>query len=132
MALATYDPIVRDCVASLVCVTVAITGLRLARQIGDASAYDEWRDAEAAPGPEVQDDNALREFAKGAFHSYFHPVGSCAMGDTAMSVVDSELRVHGITGLRVADASVMPSIPSANTAATVYAIAERAAEIIVR
>ena len=52
------------------------------------------------------------------------------MGDTAMSVVDSELRVHSISGLRVADGSIMPSIPSANTAATVYAIAERAAELI--
>ncbi len=52
------------------------------------------------------------------------------MGDTNMSVVDNELRVHGIGGLRVADGSVMPSIPSANTAATVYAIAERAAELI--
>jgi choline dehydrogenase len=52
------------------------------------------------------------------------------MGDTSMSVVDSELRVHGTGGLRVADGSVMPSIPSANTAATVYAIAERAAELI--
>jgi choline dehydrogenase len=102
--------------------------LRLARQIGDASAYDEWREAEAAPGPAVDDD--LSQFAKAAFQSYFHPVGTCAMGDTAASVVDSELRVHGISGLRVADASVMPSIPSANTAATVYAIAERAAEII--
>jgi choline dehydrogenase len=107
-----------------------ITALRLARQIGDASAYDEWREAEAAPGPSVDDDNALRGFAKAAFQSYFHQVGTCAMGDTATSVVDSELRVHGISGIRVADASVMPSIPSANTAATVYAIAERAAEVI--
>ena len=107
-----------------------ITALRLARQIGEAGAYDEWRRAEAAPGPAAADDTALREFAKAAFESYFHPVGTCAMGDTAMSVVDSELRVHGINGLRVADASVMPSIPSANTAATVHAIAERAAEMI--
>jgi len=52
------------------------------------------------------------------------------MGDTDMSVVDSELRVHGLSGLRIADASVMPSIPSANTAATVYATAERAAELV--
>jgi choline dehydrogenase-like flavoprotein len=52
------------------------------------------------------------------------------MGDTDMSVVDSELRVHGLSGLRIADASVMPSIPSANTAATVYAIAGRAAELV--
>jgi choline dehydrogenase len=52
------------------------------------------------------------------------------MGDTDMSVVDSELRVHGLSGLRIADAAVMPSIPSANTAPTVYAIAERATELI--
>jgi choline dehydrogenase len=107
-----------------------ITGLRLAREIGAASAYGPWRSAEALPGPAVNDDNALRDFAKAAYQSYLHPVGTCAMGNTNMSVVDSELRVHGISGLRVADASVMPSIPSANTAATVYAIAERAAELI--
>jgi len=57
-------------------------------------------------------------------------VGTCAMGDTALSVVDSELRVHGLDGLRVADAAVMPTVPSNNTAATVYAVAERAAELI--
>jgi choline dehydrogenase len=110
-----------------------VAALRVAREIGAASAYDAWRSAEAAPGPAAdddQDDGALRNFAKAAYQSYFHPVGTCAMGDTDMSVVDSELRVHGISGLRVADGSVMPSIPSANTAATVYAIAERAAELI--
>jgi choline dehydrogenase len=110
-----------------------VTALRLARQIGAASAYDAWRSAEAAPGPAADDDpedGALRNFAKAACQSYHHPVGTCAMGDTDMSVVDSELRVHGVSGLRVADASIMPSIPSANTAATVYAIAERAAELI--
>jgi choline dehydrogenase len=110
-----------------------VSALRIARQIGAASAYDPWRGAEAAPGPAAGDgldDEAVRNFAKAAYQSYFHPVGTCAMGDTDMSVVDSELRVHGISGLRVADGSVMPSIPSANTAATVYAIAERAAELI--
>jgi choline dehydrogenase len=110
-----------------------VTALQLARQIGAASAYDPWRLVEAAPGPAADDDQgdeALRNFAKAACQSYFHPVGTCAMGDTDMSVVDSELRVHAISGLRIADASVMPSIPSANTAATVYAIAERAAELI--
>jgi choline dehydrogenase len=102
----------------------------VARQIGGASAYDPWRSAEVAPGPAADDDDVLRNFAKAAYQSYFHPVGTCAMGDTHMSVVDSELRVHGLSGLRIADASVMPSIPSANTAATVYAIAERAAELV--
>jgi choline dehydrogenase len=107
-----------------------VAALRIAREIGAASAYDEWRAAEVAPGPGADDDEALRGFIKAAYQSYFHPVGTCALGDTAMSVVDSELRVHGISGLRVADGSVMPSVPSANTAATVYAIAERAAELI--
>jgi choline dehydrogenase len=59
-----------------------------------------------------------------------HLVGTCAMGDTALSVVDSQLRVHGIDGIRIADASVMPTAPSSNIIATVYAIAERAADLI--
>ena len=62
--------------------------------------------------------------------SYCHPVGTCRIGRDDMAVVDTDLRVHGISGLRVADGSAMPSIPSANTNATVYAIAERAAELI--
>lgn len=109
---------------------VLVAGLQCARQIGEADAYDQWRAAEAAPGPTVDDEHDLRAFAKTAFQSYFHPVGSCAMGNTDMSVVDAQLRVHGVSGLRVADASIMPSIPSANTAATVYAIAERAVDLI--
>jgi choline dehydrogenase len=107
-----------------------VAALRVARKIGAASAYEPWRCAEVAPGPDAEDDEALGNFAKAAYQSYFHPVGTCAIGDTDMSVVDSELRVHGISGLRVADGSIMPSIPSANTAATVYAIAERASELI--
>ena len=78
----------------------------------------------------MEDDEALRAFVRSSFRSYWHPVGTCAIGDAPTSVVDSELRVHGISGLRVADASVMPSIPSNPTAATVYAIAERAADLV--
>ncbi|GLE51083.1 GMC family oxidoreductase [Mycobacterium montefiorense] len=107
-----------------------VAALRVARNIGAANAFDALRGAEVAPGPDADDDEALGNFAKAACQSYFHPVGTCAIGDTDMSVVDSELRVYGVAGLRVADGSVMPSIPSANTAATVYAIAERAAELI--
>lgn len=107
-----------------------VEALRRARQLGEASAFDRWRCAEAAPGPVVEDEEAWRSYAKNAFQSYIHPVGTCAMGDTDMSVVDAQLRVHGMTGLRIADASIMPSTPSNNTAATVYAIAERAAEFI--
>ncbi|MFF3461583.1 GMC oxidoreductase [Streptomyces sp. NPDC001984] len=64
--------------------------------------------------------------------SSYHPVGTCRMGSDGMSVVDSDLRVHGFSGLWIADGSVMPSIVSGNTNATVYAIAERAADLIGR
>jgi choline dehydrogenase len=109
-----------------------LTGLQLARDIGAASAFDDWRSTEIAPGPDVDDVRALRTYVKNTFTPYFHPVGTCAIGDTASSVVDSDLRLHGISGLRIADASVMPSIPSNNIVATVYAIAERAAELTAR
>jgi choline dehydrogenase len=106
-----------------------IEGLRIARSIGTAPALDIWRAEEVAPGEHIVDDDGLRRYARRASASYFHPVGTCAMGDTPNSVVDSELRVYGVDGLRVIDASVMPSIPSNNTAATVYAIAERGAKL---
>jgi choline dehydrogenase len=111
-----------------------ITGLRLAHDIGAASALDDWRGAEMAPGPDadIEDESALRAYVRNTFTPYFHPVGTCAIGDTASSVVDSDLRLHGIRGIRIADASVMPSIPSNNTVASVYAIAERAAELIAK
>jgi choline dehydrogenase len=109
-----------------------VEGLRIARDIGSAPALDVWGAEEMAPGSAVVGDEALRRYVAGAMASYFHPVGTCAMGDTPNSVVDSELRVHHIGGLRIIDASVMPSIPSNNTAATVYAIAERGAELVGR
>jgi choline dehydrogenase-like flavoprotein len=107
-----------------------ITGLRLAREIGQASALDDWRNAEVGPGPDITDDEGLRGYVRRTLASYSHPVGTCRMGTDPLAVVDLELRVHGIDGLRIADSSVIPSIPSANTAATVYGIAERAAELI--
>jgi choline dehydrogenase len=107
-----------------------VTGLRIAREIGRAGALHDWGGQEVSPGPAAQGEQALRGFLRRKPTSYTHLVGTCAMGDTALSVVDSELRVHGLDGLRVADAAVMPTVPSNNTAATVYALAERAAELI--
>jgi choline dehydrogenase len=106
-----------------------VAGLRLAREIGDQSALVSWREAEVAPGPGAAG-SALPEYLRAATESYYHPVGTCRIGSEEMCVVDTDLRVRGISGLRVADASVMPSIPSANTLATVLAIAERAASLI--
>ena len=113
-------------------VQAMVTGLRIARQIGQTGALAPWRAGEALPGPDVDTGEALRHYADTAMESYFHPVGTCKIGTDAMSVVDPQLRVHAISGLRIADASVMPSIVSGNTNATVYAIAERAATLVGR
>ncbi|MFC8709037.1 GMC family oxidoreductase [Streptomyces sp. NPDC057197] len=107
-----------------------VTGLSLARDIGQADALEPWRDGEAAPGAAVADDATIGAFLQASLESYFHYVGTCRMGDDDTAVVDTDLRVRGISGLRVADASVIPAIPSANTNATVLAIAERAADLI--
>jgi choline dehydrogenase-like flavoprotein len=105
-------------------------GLRAAREIGRAAALDQWRGEEVLPGPGVNDDASLRAYLRRNLGTYAHPGGTCRIGTDGDTVVDTDLRVHGISGLRVADASVMPSAPSANTNATVYAIAERAADLI--
>lgn len=107
-----------------------VAGLRLAREIGSAGALSYWRAEEVLPGPSVTTDAALRAYVRDSFVSYFHPVGTCKIGVDEMAVVDPELRVRGLSGLRVADASVMPIIVSANTMAAVYGIAERAASLI--
>jgi choline dehydrogenase len=105
-------------------------GLRAAREIGRAAALDQWRGEEVLPGPAVNDDAGLRACLRRNIATYAHPGGTCRIGADGEAVVDTDLRVRGISGLRVADASVMPSAPSANTNATVYAIAERAASLI--
>jgi choline dehydrogenase-like flavoprotein len=105
-------------------------GLRAAREIGRAAALDEWRGEEVLPGPGVDDDASQRAYLRRNLQPYNHPGGTCRIGTDTDAVVGTDLRVHGISGLRVADASVMPSAPSANTNATVYAIAERAADLI--
>jgi choline dehydrogenase len=106
------------------------TGLRATRDIGHAAALDPWRGEEVLPGPDVNDNASLRAYLRKNLQTYSHTGGTCRIGTDSEAVVDTDLRVRGISGLRVADASVMPSPPSANTNATVYAIAERAADLI--
>ncbi|GAB2508216.1 GMC family oxidoreductase [Nocardia heshunensis] len=113
-------------------VEAAVAGIEAAREIAASSALAGWGITEVAPGLDVTDEAVLGDYARRNFGSYCHPVGTCALGEDESSVVNSELRVHGLTGLRIADASVIPSIPSANTNATVYAIAERAADLLRR
>jgi choline dehydrogenase len=109
---------------------IVVAGLRIAREIGAAPALVPWCGSEAQPGPEVRGREHLRTYVTTNIRSYSHYAGTCAIGTDERSVVDTGLHVHGIDKLRVADASVMPSPISANTNATVYAIAERAAELI--
>ena len=101
-------------------------GLRIVREAGASAAFGAIRAAEVWPGPEVTSDAGLRDYIRRGVGSYYHPAGTCAIG----AVVDAELRVHGIAGLRIADASVMPLIPNAHPNATVLAIAEKAAHLI--
>jgi choline dehydrogenase len=107
-----------------------IAGLRATRTIGRAPSLAWWRDHEVLPGASVQDYASVRAYLRTNLRSYSHYGGTCRIGDADDGVVDLDLRVHGVNGLRVADASVMPAPISANTNATVYAIAERAAALI--
>jgi choline dehydrogenase-like flavoprotein len=110
---------------------VAMTaGLDMAREIGASPAFRPWRAEEVLPGPAVGF-GSLDQYLRQSLLTYFHYVGTCRIGTDELAVVGTDLTVHGVAGLRVADASVMPSIPSANTNATVLAIAERAATLIV-
>ena len=107
-------------------------GMRIARRIGQAGALAPWRSEEVNPGRHISDTDtaALHEYLRLSLRCYFHYVGTCRMASDELAVVDPQLRVRGIERLRVADASIMPTIVSANTAATVYGIAERAADLI--
>jgi choline dehydrogenase-like flavoprotein len=105
-------------------------GVKLARRILEAPAFDAYRGAPERPGPEVRTDDELRDAIRDGAGTSFHPVGTCRMGSDADSVVDPRLRVRGIDGLRVADASIFPGIIGGNTNAPVMMIAEKAADII--
>ena len=107
-----------------------IRGIELTREIGAAEAFAPWRDREVVPGPEVTDERALTEYVRRVASTWFHPVGTCKMGVGEDSVVSPDLRVRGLAGLRVADASIMPEIVSANTNAASMMIGWKAAETI--
>ncbi len=111
---------------------VAADALRLTRRIMAASALAPYGPEEYRPGPEVDGDEALARAAGEIGTTIFHPVGTCRMGpaEDPTSVVDARLRLHGLAGLRVVDASIMPAITSGNTCAPVIMIAEKAADMI--
>ena len=109
---------------------VAAIGMRFTRKIMAQRALAKYAPSEWRPGPEVDSEAALVKAAGDLGTTIFHPVGTCKMGSDAAAVVDDRLRVHGIEGLRVLDASIMPRITSGNTNAPTYMIAERGAEFV--
>ena len=111
-------------------IRVLIDGIQWARQIVAASEFASLAGAEITPGPEVKSKQDLAAYVRQDAQTYFHPVGTCKMGVDEMAVVDPQLRVRGVERLRVVDASVMPSIPRANTNAATIMIAEKAADLI--
>ncbi|WP_404790674.1 GMC family oxidoreductase [Altericista sp. CCNU0014] len=107
-----------------------VVGIKLLRNLFGASALDEFRGQEIAPGADKQSDAALVAYVRETCSTVWHPVGTCKMGTDPMAVVDPELRVHGIQGLRVVDASIMPTITTGNTNAPTIVIGEKAADLI--
>lgn len=105
-------------------------GVRLARSLAHRPSFDPYRGAEIAPGRNIEADDELDTWIRANATTAYHPVGTCRMGGDARAVVDPELRVQGVTGLRVADASIMPAITSGNTNAPAIMIGEKAADLI--
>mgnify|MGYP001197292174 CR=1 FL=1 len=107
-----------------------VQGVKIGRQIFGTRAFSSWIKQELMPGSEIQTDDQLRAFVRQTADSYHHQVGSCKMGLDSMAVVDPQLRVHGIEGLRVADASVMPVVPSGNCHTGILMIGEKVSDLI--
>jgi choline dehydrogenase len=109
---------------------VTLAAMRFTRQLMDAPALKGIATDEIAPGLNIDADDELLEWVKNNAETTYHPVGTCKMGSDPLAVVDHELRVHGIDGLRVADASIMPTLTSGNTNAPSIMIGEKAAKMI--
>ncbi len=109
---------------------VLLEGVKLVRELAQAQPFARFRGAEVWPGAHAQNDEAIREHIRNTVETLYHPVGTCKMGNDPLAVVDNSLRVHGVKGLRVVDASIMPAIVSGNTNAPTIMIAEKSADSI--
>ena len=109
---------------------VLVEGMKIGRNIINNSVLDKYRAFEMNPGDKVQTDEEWLAFARANGQTTYHVIGTCKMGQDPFAVVDDQLRVHGIAGLRVVDASIMPTVPSGNTNAAVIMIAEKGADMI--
>ena len=111
-------------------IQVLLAGTRFAREIFASPAIAQHSAVETLPGPDVRTDEQLTQYFKDFGSTIYHPVGTCRMGEGPAAVVDSRLRVHGIGGLRVADASIMPTLTTGNTNAPTIMIGEKCAAMI--
>lgn len=120
------DPHYLECDADM---QVHLHGIKLARELAATKAFSAFSNGEVAPGTS-KSESELREYIRTHASTIWHPVGTCKMGRDAEAVVDPQLRVYGVEGLRVADASIMPTITSGNTNAACIAIGEKVADMI--
>tara|TARA_R100000789_G_scaffold39442_1_gene41461 strand:- start:664 stop:1263 length:600 start_codon:yes stop_codon:yes gene_type:complete len=107
-----------------------VAGMKLVRKVAAQPSLADYISEEMLPGRDVTSDDALLDYVRANGSSIFHPSSTCRMGVDTGAVVDPRLRVHGLTGLRVADASIMPTLVSANTNAACIMIGEKAADMI--
>ena len=123
------DPNILACEADL---DSLVSAVALCRRMGASGPLQDWDAIERYPGAAVTSDEDLRRYVRETAITYHHQVGTCKMGRDAMAVVDPRLRVHGVEGLRVADASIMPTVTTGNTNAPSIMIGERVAEFVDR
>ncbi len=109
-----------------------VAGMRLARKIIENPAMKSYVRREVLPGPEVISNDEMLEYIRDYGSTIFHPTSTCRMGQDDLAVVDERLRVRGIDALRVADASIMPTVVSGNTNATCVMIGEKAADMLMQ
>jgi choline dehydrogenase len=108
-----------------------VDGFRMMRRIVEAKPMDAFRGEEYSPGAKVQSDDEILTYIRGNAHTAYHPIGTCRMGPAGpRTVVDERLKVHGLEGLRIADASIFPTMPSGNTNAPCIMVGEKAADLI--
>ncbi|WP_255952121.1 GMC family oxidoreductase [Streptomyces odontomachi] len=109
-----------------------VDGLKIAREVAATAPLRDWLRREVAPGPGVRDDAALSEYGRRAAHTVYHPAGTCRMGapDDPLAVLDPELRLRGVDGVRIVDASAFPTLPTVNPMVTVLLLAERAVDLV--
>lgn len=109
-----------------------VDGVRIAREVAATAPFRDWIEREIAPGPDLVDDADIERFVRASHHTVYHPAGTCRMGadDDGLAVVTPDLRLRGVDGVLVADASIFPTMPTVNPMITVFMIGERAADLV--